>query len=88
MDDGHIIDDPLMVVGVKPDFTNLGLEKKLENAIIIGGTVYELVDDNRPNECVYCDLINCCQKFSDCICAIIFDYDDVVGKRFKERTDL
>ena len=28
MDDGHFIDDPLMVVGVKPDFTNLGLEKK------------------------------------------------------------
>lgn len=31
MDDGHIIDDPLMVVGVKPDFTNLGLEKKPVN---------------------------------------------------------
>jgi len=47
MDDGHFIDDPLMVVGVKPDFTNLGLEKKPENAIIIGGKVYELVDDDR-----------------------------------------
>lgn len=26
IDDGHYIDDPLMVVGVEPDFTNLGLD--------------------------------------------------------------
>ena len=28
MDDGHFIDDPLLVVGVKPDFSDLGLKKK------------------------------------------------------------
>ena len=32
MDDGHFIDDPLLVVGVKPDFSDLGLKKKPENA--------------------------------------------------------
>ena len=29
MEDGHFIDDPLAVVGVKPDFSGLGLSKKV-----------------------------------------------------------
>ena len=28
MEDGHFIDDPLYVVGVKPDFSGMGLKKK------------------------------------------------------------
>jgi hypothetical protein len=28
MDDGHFIDDPLLVAGVKPDFSGMGLKKK------------------------------------------------------------
>ena len=30
MADGHFIDDPLVVVGVKPDFSGIGLNKKPE----------------------------------------------------------
>ena len=49
MEDGHFIDDPLAVVGVEPDFSGMGLSKKIENAIIIGGKVYELVDDSEDD---------------------------------------
>ena len=58
----------------------------LKNAIIIDGVVYEFIDDDRPNECEYCDLKYHCRECSDCLCLIIFK--DTEGKRFKERTDL
>ena len=58
----------------------------LKNAIIINGVVYEFIDDDRPCECAYCDLKCHCKGSYDCICLTIFD--DTVGKRFKERTDL
>ena len=29
MEDGHFIDDPLVVVSIKPDFSGLGLSKKV-----------------------------------------------------------
>ncbi len=60
--------------------------EKLQNAIIINGVVYEFIDDDRSCECTYCDLICQCKEFYGCLCSIIFD--DIVGKRFEERTDL
>ena len=30
MEDGHFIDDPLAVVGVKPDFSDIGMKKRSE----------------------------------------------------------
>ncbi len=83
--EGHMIDDPLAVVGVKPDFSGMGLSKKTENAIIIGGKVYELVDDSEGDECERCEL-TICHIGKESICVMLFD--DVIGKRFKERTDL
>jgi hypothetical protein len=83
MEDGHFIDDPLYVVGVKPDFSGMGLRKKIENAIIIGGKVYELVDDSEDDECLRCALEEECNNISGHICVMLFD--DVIGKRFKER---
>ena len=29
MEDGHFIDDPLVVASIKPDFSGLGLSKKV-----------------------------------------------------------
>ena len=29
MEDGHFIDDPLVVVSIKPDFSGMGLSKKV-----------------------------------------------------------
>jgi hypothetical protein len=40
-EDGHFIDDPLMVVGVIPDFSNLGLQP-----IHIPITLQEIIGDN------------------------------------------
>lgn len=59
--------------------------EKLQNAIIINGVVYEFIDDDRSNECEYCDLKYHCRECSDCLC---FIFADTEGKRFKERTDL
>ena len=83
--EGHWIDDPLTVVGVKPDFSGMGLSKKIENAIIIGGKVYELVDDSEDDECERCEL-TICHICNESICVMLFD--DVIGKRFKERNRL
>jgi hypothetical protein len=86
MEDGHFIDDPLDVVGVKPDFSGMGLSKKIENAIIINGRVYELIDDSEENECDRCALVVDCNEYREPICVNVFT--DSQGKRFKERTDL
>ena len=32
MEDGHFIDDPLAVVGVKPDFSGMGLKNKPDHS--------------------------------------------------------
>lgn len=63
--------------------------KDLQNAIIIDGTVYELVEDNGDyNECQRCDLFDMCYEAQATICGNIFDYETARKKRFKERTDL
>lgn len=59
--------------------------EKLENAIIIGGTVYELVDVEKDcDECDTCDLKDYCINIVP-TCVL---FDDPIGKHFKERTDL
>lgn len=61
--------------------------EKLQNAIIIDGVVHELVDvDPGVQECKICSLREKCHDVLGTICLDLFD--DVVYKRFKERTDL
>ena len=62
------------------------MSKKLENAIIIGGKVYELIDDREGDECDRCALAVDCDSRNDPICVTVFF--DAEGKRFEERTDL
>ncbi len=59
----------------------------LQNAIIIDGVVHELVDvDPGTDDCEICSLREKCHDEHGTICLDLFD--DVVYKRFKERTDL
>ncbi len=60
--------------------------EKLKNAIIIGGKVYELIDDCEGDECDRCALVVDCDSYNNPICVTVFV--DAEGKRFKERTDL
>ena len=53
------------------------MSKKIENAIIIGGKVYELVDDSEDDECERCEL-TICHISKESICVMLFD--DVIGK--------
>ena len=62
------------------------MSKKLENAIIIGGSVYELIDDCEADECLRCALTGNCDCVNDPICVMVFA--DANRKRFEERTDL
>lgn len=62
------------------------MSKKLENAIIIGGTVYELIEDRGDDECQRCALLLTCEGFNKTLCVSLFA--DVISKRFEERTDL
>ena len=62
------------------------MSKKLENAIIIGGKVYELIDDREGDECDRCALAVDCDSCTDPICVTVFV--DAEGKRFEERTAL
>jgi hypothetical protein len=62
------------------------MSKKLENAIIIGGKVYELIDDYEGDECDLCAFTGNCDCINDPICVMVFD--DANRKRFEERTDL
>lgn len=62
------------------------MSKKLENAIIIGGKVYELIDDCEGDECYRCAFTGNCDCINDPICVMVFD--DANRKRFEERTDL
>ncbi len=82
MEDGHFIDDPLHVGSVKPDFSGIGLSKKLENAILIGGRVYELIDDREADACQRCALLWACNKLDAAICLL---FEDVSTKRFEEK---
>ncbi len=58
----------------------------IQNAIIIGGTVYELVEDCEGDECLRCAFTGNCDCINDPICVMVFD--DANRKRFEERTDL
>ena len=60
--------------------------EKLENAIIIGGRVYELIDDCEGDECDRCALAVDYDGYNNLICVTVFV--DAEGKRFEERTDL
>ena len=63
------------------------MNNNLENAVIINGNVYELVDDNggedAGSECNRCALRERCKGY-DSLCVALFD--DVKGKRFEELT--
>ena len=59
---------------------------RINNAIIINGRVYELIDDSEENECDRCALVVDCNEYREPICVNVFT--DSQGKRFKERTDL
>jgi len=61
------------------------MSKKLKNAIIIGGTVYELIDDREADECQRCALLMTCERFNETLCVSLFEKEDVINKRFKER---
>lgn len=61
------------------------MSKKLENAIIIGGRVYELIDDREIDECQRCALLMTCRCGSECLCELLFEDENVINKRFKER---
>ena len=61
------------------------MSKKLENAIIIGGKVYELIDDREVDECQRCALLMSCGCCDECLCELLFECEDVFNKRFKER---
>ena len=62
------------------------MSKKLENAIIIGGKVYELIDDCEGDECLRCAFTGNCDCINDPICVMVFD--DANRKRFEERGEL
>lgn len=48
----------------------------MKNAIIINGTVYELVpNDTDKNVCDTCDLNDMCESLPYCLCLDIFDAD-------------
>lgn len=58
------------------------MSKKIENAIIINGKVYELVEDLGEDECERCALGKCCTT-DQAFCVTVFN--DAQNKRFKER---
>ena len=58
------------------------MSKKIENAIIINGKVYELVEDLGEDECERCALRKCC-KTDQVLCVTVFN--EAQNKRFKER---
>lgn len=71
---------------------NMLSEKKLknrtriDNAIIIGGKVYELIDDREGDECERCALEVDCDSYRSPICVTVFG--DAEGKRFERKKDL
>lgn len=56
------------------------MSEKLENAIIINGRVYELVEDREGGECDRCALAVDCDCNHNPICVFVFG--DADGKRF------
>ena len=61
------------------------MNKKLENAIIIGGRVYELIDDLDGDECDRCAFADNCDWHKP-HCVEVFGGGQ--QQRFIERTDL
>lgn len=61
------------------------MSKKLENAIIIGGRVYELIDDGEADACQRCALLMTCGCFNETLCVPLFEKENLIYKRFKER---
>ena len=60
------------------------MSKKIENAIIINGKVYELVEDLGEDECERCALRDDCHYCADVLCVTVFS--EVKNKRFEERS--
>ena len=52
MEDGHFIDDPLVVVDAKPDFSGIGLKNKPENPLKVTIQVSK-EDINNPDFNLY-----------------------------------
>ena len=59
---------------------------RIDNAIIIGGKVYELIDDREGGECDRCALAVDCDSYRKPICVTVFV--DAEGKRFERKKDL
>ena len=59
----------------------MAIMNDIENAVIIGGVVYELIDDDKRDECARCDLLEECAKITTTICAPVFG--NTIGQRFK-----
>lgn len=52
-----------------------------QNAVIINGTIYELVDSlPREDDCKTCDLEYLCEPYCPCI----YLFSAITGKHFKE----
>lgn len=58
------------------------MSKKLENAIIISGRCYELVNDTDGDECERCALSDQCNCNNNPLCLNLFG--DAYNKRFEE----
>lgn len=56
------------------------MSKKLENAIIIGGKVYELIDDDGVDECQRCALQKMCECFNETLCVPLFENEKLISK--------
>lgn len=52
-----------------------------ENAVIINGYIYALIDDLKNDECLRCDLQEQCNEGEALICNVLFG--DGRDKRFK-----
>ena len=59
---------------------------RIDNAIIIGGNVYELIDDREGDECERCALAVDCDSYRSPICVTVFS--DAEGKRFERKKDI
>ena len=59
----------------------MAIMNDIENAVIIDGVVYELIDDDKRDECARCDLVEECAKTTTTMCAPVFG--NTIGKRFK-----
>lgn len=60
--------------------------KGMQNAVVIGGTVYELVDleNKEQRDCEECALMGECHASDDVICNILFGNELSKNKHFKK----